>query len=67
MVEIVGGAGGVGGYSETEVGLRDQGWSSGGSFGAVEAAEEAFVSGETAKLVNVAVVLCRGAASMACS
>ena len=54
------GAGGVGGYSETEVGLRDWG-EEGGSFGAIKAAEEAVVSGEAARWASAAVGLCRGA------
>ena len=48
-MERVEGAGGVGGYSETEVGLRDRD-GGGDSFGAIWAAEEAVVSGEGARM-----------------
>ena len=43
------GAGGAGGYSETEVGLRDRG-EEGDSFGAIWAVEEAVVSGDAARI-----------------
>ena len=56
----LGGASGLRGYSETEVGLRDRG-EEGGSFGAIKAAEEAVVSGEAARWASAAVGLFRGA------
>ena len=56
----LGGAGGTGGYSETEVGLRDR-VDDGGSFGASKAAGEAVISGEAARWASAAVGLFRGA------
>ena len=52
----LGGASGVGGYSETEVGLRDWGEEE-GSFGAIKAADETVVSGEVARWASAAVGL----------
>ena len=52
--EGVGDACEVGGYSETEVGLRDQD-GEGSSFGAITAIEEAVVSGEAAVETSVLV------------
>ena len=57
-MERVESAGGVGGYSETEVGLRDRDGGGGRSFGSIRAAEEAVVSGEAARLASVAVGIC---------
>ena len=44
----------VGGYSETEVGLRDRD-GEGSSFGAITAVEETVVAGETAGVTRVMV------------
>ena len=56
-MERVEGAGGVGGYSETEVGLRDRDGGGGSSFGSIRAAEEAVVSRDAARLASLAVVI----------